>query len=176
VPRFSSGRHQIRSPRRLTAWSEGTGGTGDTTVSTTAPAFVGAVITAVVEGITLIRMRGYVQMWLTSATAGGDGLTGAFGIGIASTAAVAAGIASVPTPITDQAAENWLYWQGFTVRQIGATEVGSNEGLWRAEIDSKAMRKTPGDVTVYAAVEVGAVVGAAAMIVSHDSRALAKLP
>ncbi len=63
--------------------------------------FVGAAVTPTIEGSTMIRIRGLLNYFLLAGAAAGDGFQGAFGIGIATTAAVAAGIASVPTPITE---------------------------------------------------------------------------
>ena len=172
---------QVRSQRRLTAWSDGTGDTGVTAVSSASATFVGMAFSAVVEGLTLIRQRGYFSVQLTLATAANDGFAGAFGIGIASLAAVTAGVSSVPTPITEQSSENWLYWQAFSVKGQQAFSTGGGPGAeqqgtyLRFEIDSKAMRKLPTDMAIYSIVEV-AEVGTAALLVHHDSRTLLKLP
>jgi len=174
-------RGRARSQSRLTAWSAGTGGTTPAAIATTTPTFIGQSIFALVEGVTLIRIRGYFSVRLTLATATLDGWAGAFGIGIASLAAVTAGVASVPTPLTEQGAENWLYWQAFEVKGQQLFSTGGGPGLEQhgtyvnKEIDSKAMRKFPTDMSVYAIVEM-VEVGTAGVQIHHDSRVLAKLP
>jgi len=173
---FSRGHNQ--SLRRKSAWSDGTGGTGLTTFSASSAAFVGAALQPAVEGLTLIRIRGYFRCVLEQVAAADEGYRGAFGIGLASAAAVAAGIASVPTPITEQESENWLYWQAFGVSAVTGTiadGVNAVAAYFEAQIDSKSMRKFPPDLNIYAAMEV-VETGTAVMRVNHDSRALSLLP
>ncbi len=68
---------------------------------------------------------------------------GAFGMGIVSDDAFAAGAASIPGPFTDDTAELWLVHQYVYQRVLFDTAVGSSvvghDVTW--EIDSKAMRK-----------------------------------
>ena len=172
--------HRVRSQRRLTVWDAGVGGTGKTSVTSLTPQFMGSALVPLVEGLTIIRLRGELLIQLTLATAAKDGMAGAVGIGIATLAAVTAGIGAVPTPITEQGDENWLWWQAFSVTcpQIGSA---ASEGLaaggsvFRAVIDSKAMRKFPIGTSLYAAVEVGTETGAAAIDGFLDTRILLKL-
>ncbi len=166
------------SSRRQTAWADGPGGTAITIRSSTGSAFVGAAIVPLVEGLTVIRIRGQLVAYLESALAVQDGLQGAFGIGIATLAAVTAGIASVPTPITEMESENWLYWTPLSLHAKTALEAND----WGVasqillEVDTKAMRKFPGEMAVYAAVEFGTSIGTATANIFFDSRALVKLP
>ena len=172
------------SLRRKTAWSEGPGSGVVTAVSTIAAAFVGSSVALTVEGLTVIRIRGWLHAYLSSAGSALDGMAGAFGIGIATTAAVTAGIASVLTPITEQRSENWLYWTPIqlfcpnigtaTSKAIDVAAAGS--GLLSVEVDMKAMRKFPDEMSIYAAVELSTEVGTAIVQVRFDSRLLAKLP
>ncbi len=130
------------------------------------------------DGITLVRTRGYFRVVLDTVSAASSGFSGAFGIGLASLAAVTAGIASVPTPITEQEDELWLYWSAFSVSGVTATiadGVNAQSVEHFMEIDSKAMRKFEAGMAMYAAVEV-VEIGAASMFVWHDSRMLFKLP
>ena len=143
--------------------------------------FVGSALVPTVEGLTIARIRGYFEARLTLATAANDGFSGAFGIGIASAAAVALGVNGLPTPLTEQGAENWLYWQAFSVFGAQAYSAGGAPGMeqhgtyFRTEIDTKAMRKFPSDLALYACAEF-VEVGIATMDVWHDSRALVFLP
>jgi len=179
VTRSRSGFRPVqRSQRRKTAWSDGTGGTGITSSTQTEAVFVGAALTATQEGATIARMRGYFKAILTAGVSVVDGFSGAFGIGIASLAAVTAGIGSVPTPLTEQSSENWLYWHAFSVHLVTATigdGANATSVVFERNIDTKAMRKFPTDVALYAAIEV-VETGNSTLRFLHDSRALILLP
>ena len=172
---------RVPSQRRLTTWEDGTGGTANTTITTGSAAFTGQAIQAILPGLTLIRMRGFFSVQLAVATAGGDGFNGAFGIGIATAAAVVAGAASVPTPLIEQDSDQWLYWQGFEVHGAQAFSLAGAPGLEQFgtyvnfEIDSKAMRKFDIVMSIYAMVET-VETGTATAIIRHNSRTLLKLP
>jgi len=173
-----SSRRAIVTSRRKTAWDAGTGGTASTPVNSSAAAFIGSGLNVLVDGITAVRIRGYLKMELHVVSGILSGFSGAFGIGKTSLAAFTAGIASVPTPITEQGQENWLYWQPFNVNAISATiadGVNANAVVFETVIDSKAMRKMDVGDVLYAAIET-VEVGTATMDVWHDSRILAKLP
>ena len=183
MARSSHGFPRGRSQRRLTAWALGPGGQTADTITTGAAKFVGSAIQAQVEGLTVIRIRGRLIAHLGLVTAALDGFLGAFGIGIASFAAVTAGIASVPTPLTESDSENWLYW---TPIQLIGTQIGTatlnpigtqmaTVGSVNLEVDTKAMRKFPSDLAIYAAMEFTEI-GAATAGLEFDSRALVKLP
>jgi len=170
-----------RSQARKTAWEEGTGDTTVTPVTASGSVFVGLAAASLADGITIIRTRGFFKVYQRVSTSAGDGFSGIFGIGVATFAAVSAGIASVPTPITEMSDENWLYLQMFDVRsgQIfssgGAPGAEQNGIVHSFEIDSKAMRKFPSGMAIYAAIEV-VETGTATMEVVHNSRTLLKLP
>ena len=97
------------SPRRRTEWSEGVGGNAVTMISIGGNTLLGSFLVTTFGEETLVRVRGLLHCVLTAATAVGDGYFGAVGIGLATTAAVAAGAASVPTPITELGWDGWLY-------------------------------------------------------------------
>ncbi len=178
MARTQRGGFPVRTSRRRTGWEAGTGGTLITTLSTSNSQFVGNALAVLNDGFTIVRTRGFVQVLLTTATAANNGFQGAFGIGIASTAAIAAGIASVPTPLTEQAWEGWLFWSAFSVKSVTATladGVNAASAQWNLELDSKAMRKIDADMSLYAAVEV-VEKGTATGQLMHDSRMLFKLP
>jgi len=176
--RSARGFPRARSQRRKTAWTDGTGGTTPTAVTGSVAGFLGSALVFTQEAVTLIRIRGYFRGMLLTSNAAAGGFSGAVGIGIASTAAVTAGIASVPTPIAEQESENWLYWHAFNMNSVtstiadGVNSVGYNFEL---VVDSKAMRKAPPDLTFYAAFEV-VESGTATSRIWHDSRFLALLP
>ena len=173
------GAARIASPRRLVAWDEGVGGTATLAISTTTPAFLGSAVTLVagVSKVTVVRFRGMADFLQTAADAGNSGFAGAIGIGIASLAAVTAGIASVPTPITEADSASWLWHSFFNVHGVTASPTWGNDGsgYLRMEIDSKAMRKVTTEDAIYAAVEAGTETGTATMQVRLNTRMLVKL-
>lgn len=178
------GRQQTR-PRRSSDWTAGIGSAiAQAAIVATGATLVNAAVAVLADGVTLVRTRGRLLMFLTNATAGADGLVGAFGIGIASTAAVTAGAASVPTPITEQGWDGWLYWQAVQLRAAAPLAGSASEdrdavstvsASQIVEIDSKAMRKVNDLETVYAALEVTEL-GTATLEWSVDTRLLFKLP
>jgi len=173
-----SSRGRTLPARRKTFWAAGPGGSTTTQISAASgSAFIGSANAANVDGLTVVRIRGELLMYLSAAGSAQDGFTGAFGIGIASLAAVTAGVASVPTPLVEQDSENWLYWKAFSIRSSSSTLASSNAGesVLRVTIDTKAMRKFPQDLSIYSIIEANET-GAAVMQVTFDSRILALLP
>ena len=143
----------------------------------------GTAVQSVVDNLTLIRTRGEVMMWLQSATIAVNGFHGAFGIAKAMTAAITAGAASVPTPLTEEAWDGWLYHRYFSLMAGGniASATAAQEQLQtnnvtaalRFEVDSKAMRKLEVDAGVYACIEV-VEIGTFSMQWSFNCRQLVK--
>ena len=158
--------------RRKTSWSAGPGGTAVTSVVGSSTQLLGSTVTPTEVGLTIARIRGNLKMHLLSATAAGDGFQGAFGIGVATAAAVAIGVTAVPTPLTEQGSENWLYWAAIGAHQSEAASVAAAVDL---VIDSKAMRKFPGEMALYAMTEL-VEIGTATMSTFFDSRVLFFLP
>ena len=168
-----------RRARRRTSWEDGPGGTASLIRTGAGATFLGSAITPIVPALTAVRLRGEFQIFLSVSTAGG-GMSGAVGIGIASLAAVTAGIASVPTPTTEADNDNWLWHRFFYVRSAGViTPVADSNGgvsaVFRVEIDSKAMRKFTDGESIYAAVELTEE-GTETAIVDLNSRLLVMLP
>ena len=177
---FGSNRVRNRSQRRETSWGLGPGGTAAVPISASATQFLGSVILPNDLGLTIIRMRGEFLAHLSLATGSGDGFSGAFGVGIATAAATGVGIGSVPTPVADVADENWIYHRFFSCKSPVAFAAGAAQGgpdipsSFRLEVDSKAMRKFPVGMALYAAIEVFEV-GTATINFQFDSRLLLKL-
>ncbi len=173
-------RVQTIGARRKTTWGLAPGSTAPVATTTPGSVFIGAAIAFSVDGITVVRIRGRFKAWLNLATAAQDGFAGAFGIGIASAAAVTAGIASVPTPLSDQSGENWLYWSAFSIKSpkaFAADTVPVGEVLSANHdevVDSKAMRKVGTEQVIYTCFEV-VEVGTAGMQAYFDGRMLIKL-
>ena len=168
------------SSRRQTEWALGPGNATPTAVSTTVATILGSVIVPTASGLTIVRLRGIFQMYLTLATAVNDGFLGAFGIGVATAAATAAGGGSVPTPITEEDSDNWLFHHYISCVSGKAFAADTDPGgqiisaTTEFEVDSKAMRKFPNEMAIYASLEVTEV-GTATAQVFFDSRMLVKL-
>lgn len=161
--------------RRLTSWVLGpeandVGASANATVLWTQT-------TVTTEPITVIRTRGVCQLYLTAASAIGDGFAGALGIGIVSDQAAAAGAASVPDPKSEVDWDGWLWHSFFDLRVLSTTladGVNASVASVRIEIDSKAMRKWDESMTmigVLGAVESGTAV----MEMQADCRMLIKV-
>ena len=176
---------RVAPSRRISAWTVGPGGTTlEPVISASTTQFVGSAIqlSAGVEALTHVRLRGELLLWLQTSSVASGGYRGAFGIGIATLAAVTAGFASVPTPLTEADADNWLYHRFFSLVSGGVlvladTKKGPDSDIvqsTRIEVDSKAMRKMRSEDAIYAIIEV-VEQGVATMNVSFNSRSLVKL-
>ena len=177
-----------RGPRRRTAWGIGpqTGADGSPqAVSASSSVLAAGGASATLEAITLVRLRGELQIHLLGAALLTNGFHGAFGIGIVKTPAFTAGIVSMPTPLIDEDDEGWLYHRYFSLISGGpiaaataATQedqVNSTSAALRVEVDSKAMRKLDVGDTIFAAIEV-IEINLADLSWSFNSRTLVKLP
>jgi len=178
--RFSSGFPRGLTTRHRTSWELGPGGTAPLSTSVGGSFFLGSFVSPTIDNATTVRLRGELMMYLSLTTADGDGFAGAFGIGKASKAAITAGIASVPTPITEESADNWLYHRYFSLKSPQANASGAEPGgrilpaFLRIEVDSKAMRKLDINDGIYAVIEV-VEVGTARIEVAFNCRMLVKL-
>jgi len=164
-----------RTPRRATSWFKGPDGIISTTTSSVIQFATGAI--AIDDGLTLVRFRGELLISLVTATGVLDGFEGAFGVCIVSENAFAAGIASIPTPISDIAWDGWMVYQMFHVKAMTATfsnAVNAVTGSMRVELDSKAMRKFKSTDVLVAVTEVTEV-GTAQLTMQLQSRILVKL-
>ena len=174
--RSSRGFSRAVSLRRKTAWEDGPGGTLSTVKSTGGPIILGTGAQLLQDGLTVVRLRGKFRMFIAAATTAGDGHVGAFGINIVKGPAFAIGVTAVPTPITNQDSEDWLFWMPLQLGASFATEGWGNAGSdfedWM--VDTKSMRKLElGDV-IYASVET-VLTGTASTRLYFDSRILLKL-
>ena len=153
-----------RSAKRKTVWV----GTS-TTVSVT----VGAGLSVIHSSFdpqalamlapTVVRTRG-IATFTPSAFGADSRIDGAFGLGIVSDEAFAAGAASLPRPFDDDDWPGWLvhgYWQSRVEFQSATSEVFIPH---THVIDSKAMRKIgPGETLVWV-MEDNASISTQAMI------------
>ena len=159
-------------------------GASGATISSSVAVIGGNSVLAALDGLTLVRTRGHLLLQLLTAVSAADGFVGAFGMAKASSAAILAGVASVPTPLTEESWDGWFFHQYFSLISscpiavaTAAQEALQNNNVAAAvrfEIDSKAMRKIDIDEGFYMAIEV-VEIGAASMLWTSDTRILSKL-
>ena len=138
-----SARTMVRAPKRSMFWE----GTTFAVTSGTGTVSAGAVVSeSVLENIpnpTLVRVRGEFVAYATAI--GASGAQAIVGIGLIRVTgrALAAGVSSLPTPITDQGSD-WLYHKMFPISvrgSLGADSEATGAHVFRWEIDNKSMRK-----------------------------------
>ncbi len=167
--------------RRLTAWGVGPDGVSQQLTSSGSLLFTNGASPAS-EPVTIVRTRGSLLFYLSASVTGGDGYHGAVGIGIVEANAFNAGIASMPTPITEEDWDGWMWHQYFhllapTPIAGGASQDGDAMltvgAILRQEIDSKAMRKIHAEEVLFAAVEATEI-GSATIVCALRTRILVK--
>ena len=178
MPRTSRG--FSRSPRRRKAWDVGPGSvTGQSTLSSTTSVLASTGSAALADGLTLLRLRGYLSLFQTAASAASTGFSGAFGIGITTVQAFSdTGVGATPTPIDEQDWDGWIFWEAFSVKTITATladGVNAQSSYLRLPIDTRAMRKLREDDVIYSVIQVTES-GTSTMEWATDSRILVALP
>ena len=186
MPGLRSSRFQRSSVRHRSSWEFGpeTSGNGgpQELASQNSAQLAGTAVQPTEDGQTLIRTRGEILMYLKTAGSAGDGFHGAFGIAKVTAAAFTAGAAAVPTPLTEEAWDGWLYHRYFsllspspiavaTARQQANSDIGT---VLRIEIDSKAMRKFDVNESFMGVIE-NVVHGVATMEWAFNCRMLFKL-
>jgi len=151
---------------RLTAWAIGP--EGATAHSASNAQLMPTGVIPNIEALTIIRIRGTFLFFLTSVSSVSDGFLGAVGIGIVTDEAFTAGIGSMPTPLSDDEDELWMWHSFFHAIAVSTTNIDRQMTTQiRLPIDSKAMRKFEPGNTLFAAVEVtetGTAVGQAHLL------------
>ena len=103
------------------------------------------------EPATIMRTRAMVSFRPQSTGADLD-IVGAFGMGVVSAEAFAAGVASIPEPFSDADWGGWFVWQSFGFRIEFSDATGIAFPRWDVTLDSKAMRKVgSNEVAVFVA-------------------------
>jgi len=145
-------------------------------VMTSSTKILGTTSLTVSEQTTIVRIRGVLHLICETASGAGSGWLGAAGIALVNSDAFAAGVASVPGPLTDSHWDAWMWHSFFDVRAITATigdGVNANAIQDRLIIDSKAMRKWDPAETLVLVVE-GVETTSATLVMNGDSRMLLK--
>ena len=94
-------------------------------------------------GETVRRTRGVISL-ASDQNIASEVQFGAFGFIVVNDLAIAAGVASIPGPVTDASDDGWFVWQPYVFRQSGAGDTR----LRMIEFDSKAMRRIEEGFTV----------------------------
>ena len=91
---------------------------------------------------TIVRTHLYWS-WQSDQQIADEFTSAAIGIAVVSEQAVAVGVGSLPTPITDIGSDKWLLWDYMSAAFEFQSAVGTNANFEAAKnrIDSKAMRK-----------------------------------
>ena len=176
VRRFRQG--NLGANRRKTGWFEGPSQKPEFQITAAGSVLWALGSLALGDGLTTIRIRGMLTVNLVVTTSVGDGFDScAAGICYVTGEAFAAGIASVPTPLSDMDWDGWM-WHQILGRFRGAetTEVARFPmEAGRFPIDSKAMRKSRAGDVLIGVFEAGAETGASTLGFSADTRILDKL-
>jgi len=159
---MARGRHVVRQfssgPRRMTQWA----GSVDSTTSQTLAAGASVLDQSLSQATlgqlvpaTVVRTRG--NLWITSdQTSANEQGFGALGMAVVTEQARVAGVGSIPTPITNEANEQWFVWESF----LGYFATGQGETWQRYQFDSKAQRKVQeGDAIVVTLENASALFG-----------------
>jgi len=141
----------VRSPKRGMFWEGAalafTNATGTASVLTV----VSETTLETIPNPTLIRVRGQGIVYATAI--GASGAQAMIGIGLikVTAKALAAGVASLPTPGTDSGSD-WLWHSDYPIGvrgSLGADSESDGSHVTRFDIDNKAMRKfEPNEVLV----------------------------
>ena len=153
---FVRGASAIKS-RRMTQWFRST----DVTVYTSlggATAIIDQELAGITEPIIAIWLRGQINV-ITDQEIATERPFGAVGACVVSDQALAAGVGSVPTPITDKDSDLWLMHQYFHAPVTHLSSVGEARVDQTFAFDSKAVRKIPADSSIIWVVETGSTVG-----------------
>ena len=98
-------------------------------------------LSTAVGAATIVRTRGSLLVRVAAAAAGDTTLRGAMGIIQVSADAFAAGVASVPGPLSDSL-DDWYVWVPFTLAFDDITTEFDSAYFDRVAFDSRGMRKT----------------------------------
>jgi len=177
--RSSRFRSSFRSAtRRQSSWEVGP--SGRVTDSANAVTLFPLGGQAVDTGLTIVRVRGHLNLMLETATAVNDGFDRvACGLAVVSENAFSAGVASVPDPNADIAWDGWMWhWIGSVMAAAPAASFPGfgNTGAQVVVVDTKAMRKFKETDVLIGVLSVNQLNGAAALQSVLNTRVLVKLP
>ncbi len=141
-----------RGARRQTAWFAGV--FQETTVAAGTPVALTSLNAAALALRPFTIVRTHVELFISSDQEAADEVQlGAYGHIVVSDQAVAAGIASLPTPVSEQVSDWFAYQQMLNSMRFGTAVGFESQAGTRYTIDSKAMRKVEPGQDVVSVVE-----------------------
>ncbi len=163
----------ISSRRRSpTAWELSFISTGVTTVVANGKTLLSSSAGLLISNFTIVRTRGILCIG-SDQTGATEDQVGAFGVGIVSEQARAAGAASIPGPVSEAIWDGWFVHQFMINRFVNVTGVGVDANFVKTiEIDSKAMRKVDSNDDLVLMVENGS--GSTGFVFTAQMRFLIK--
>ena len=132
---------------------------------------------ALLDDLTIVRIRGRLLVNLETAAGAGEGFEWALGMCVVTENAAGIGVTALPDPLTDIGWDGWMLYESGLIFARDATPLdeGGPAGSQLIELDSKAMRKLHASdvlVALFATTETGT-----ALMRPHlVSRLLSKLP
>jgi len=164
-------RYRSNTQRRRTGWTGGLGGNGAassqatlTSITATGTSILGDGLQSEIDGLTIVRIRGLLNLQLSSASAAYSGYDGAFGIAVVSGDAFAVGTTAIPKPIEDSSWDGWMWHQYFSLKNAGTYTTATSSNIQNLEIDCKAMRKAPAPCALSLFHNAGALAGSPSSI------------
>ena len=174
---FTRSRGGIKPPQRQIN-NQAVCGEFDGIVVTLAPTVVKALgsfgIATAVGAATIVRTRGYFNCAIVAATASSL-ICGAFGIITVSADAFAAGVGSMPGPITDSG-DDWYVWEPIVLQNL-ATDPHEVDGRTSqlTHFDSRGMRKLKFGEVSAVVVELSATAAGQTVDLGYSFREQSKL-
>ena len=161
------------SARRAVAWSAGPGGIASPTANTKVLFAVASQV--LVEKLTLTRILGSCIAEVAAQSVAASFIQIGVGIIGVTEQAFAAGVTSIPSPISDPQ-EHWLWqWRPACMSEATAPGVNDITAIARMDFDTKGqLKQRSGDVLV-GIVDVVLLAGTMTVRVKLDSRVLDKL-
>ncbi len=154
--RFRGSSPRRQGPRRETAWFASADINVDQPLAAANVVLDQSLTQAILDPIvpaTIVRTRG--ELWCKS-----DQITateetfGAMGMAVVSEPARVAGVAALPTPITEEFSDMFFVHQFFLAGMTFITAAGFSEGGWtRYSFDSKSMRKVESGEAIVVTLE-----------------------
>ena len=173
-------RRQFRtSTKRGTVWDAGPSASGQTVTAAGTNVIWSTGIAPTADGLTIVRIRGQLQLMLRAAAAVTDRCDLAIGIGMVSDQAFASVATAIPGPFDEVSWPGWMYHQFASIApsqtDAGGVLLGRDAGHFRVDIDTKAMRKFPIGLVIFGAIEMGFETGSVTVGIHARTRMLAKL-
>ncbi len=143
--------------RRQTLWAFSADESGFTDVVGSGVDFQSSLNAAALalRPFTIIRTVGYLAM-ISDQVAASEQPFGAWGVAVVSDQAVAAGVAALPSPITDEGSDLWLAYQGLAAPMVAGPAM---PGPSIVQFDSRGQRKVEEGQDIVSMFENASVVG-----------------